>query len=226
MIKGHLWHLIAHDNARYQQRFALSSLSSGRTLFLSQMPESQPEVPAPLIESRILLIRGAKVLLDRDLAGLYQVKPIALRQQVRRNPKRFPPDFLFELSEKETEGLLSQNVIPSRRSLGGAKPLAFTEQGIAMLSSVLTSDRAIEVNIVIMRTFVRLRQLLATHEELAQRLDQLEWRQGEQEGRVQYVFETIQQLIEAPAEEPVKRRYGFAIDSNQSAAENGGWGPD
>lgn len=88
--------------------------------------------------------------LDRDLARLYQVKPIALRQQVHRHPRRFPPDFLFELSEEEAALLLSQNVIPSRRSLGGPKPLAFTEQGIAMLSSVLTSKRAIKVKIAIM----------------------------------------------------------------------------
>lgn len=173
------------------------------------MPDPATEPPAPSIESRILLIRGAKVLLDRDLAVLYRVRPIALRQQVRRNPKRFPADFLFELEEDEIAALLSQNVIPSRRNLGGAKPLAFTEQGIAMLSSVLTSERAIEVNIAIMRTFVKLRQLLATHEELARRLDQLEWRQSEQEGRVQYVFETIQHLIEAPTHPEPKRRIGF-----------------
>lgn len=179
------------------------------------MPESPAELAIPLIESRILLLRGQKVLLDRDLARLYHVRPIALRQQVRRNPKRFPVDFMFELSEAEIAILLSQNVIPSRRSLGGAKPLAFTEQGIAMLSSVLTSERAMEVNIAIMRTFVRLRQLLSTHEELAHRLDALEWRQSEQEGRVQYVFETIQQLIEAPAEEPSKRRIGFPTNQMQ-----------
>lgn len=171
------------------------------------MPTTPETQPVPLIESRILLIRGHKVLLDRDLAQLYQVRAIALRQQVRRNPKRFPDDFLFELTEEEVESLLSQNVIPSRRSLGGGKPLAFTEQGIAMLSSVLTSDRAIEVNIAIMRTFARLRQLLATNEELARRLDELAWRQEEQESRVQYVFETIQHLIEAPVEP--KRRIGF-----------------
>ena len=170
--------------------------------------------PVPLIESRIFLIRGQKVLLDRDLARLYQVKPIALRQQVRRNPKRFPPDFLFELDEAEIESLLSQNVIPSRRSLGGAKPLAFTEQGIAMLSSVLTSERAVEVNIAIMRTFVKLRQLLATHEELAQQLEELRWRQEEQEERVQYVFETIQQLIQAPSVPP-KRRIGLPVSQAQ-----------
>lgn len=164
--------------------------------------------PGPVIESRIYLIRGQKVLLDRDLARLYQVKPIALRQQVRRNPKRFPSDFMFELDEEEVEALLSQNVIASRRSLGGSRPLAFTEQGIAMLSSVLTSERAVEVNIAIMRTFVRLRQLLATNEELARRLDQLEWRQNEQDQQIHTVFETIQHLIEAPDEEP-KRRIGF-----------------
>jgi hypothetical protein len=170
-------------------------------------------VAAPLIESRILLIRNAKVLLDRDLAKLYQVKPIALRQQVRRNPKRFPADFMFELDENEVAALLSQNVIPSRQSLGGAKPLAFTEQGIAMLSSVLTSDRALEVNITIMRTFVKIRQLLATHEDLAHRLDELEWRESERDGKVQYVFETIQHLIEAPEPEPLpKRQIGFPTD--------------
>ena len=173
------------------------------------MPPAET-APMPLIESRILLIRGQKVLLDRDLARLYQVKPIALRQQVRRNPKRFPPDFLFELDEAEIDALLSQNVIPSRRSLGGAKPLALTEQGIAMLSSVLTSERAVEVNIAIMRTFVKLRQLLATHEELAQQLEELRWRQDEQEERVQYVFETIEKLIQAP-EVPPKRRIGLPL---------------
>jgi hypothetical protein len=89
--------------------------------------------PGPVIESRIYLIRGQKVLLDRDLARLYQVKPIALRQQIRRNPKRFPSDFMFELDEEEVEALLSQNVIASRRSLGGSRPLAFTEQDIAIM---------------------------------------------------------------------------------------------
>jgi len=112
--------------------FSLPSLSE-YTVFESKFLPAAETAPMPLIESRILLLRGQKVLLDRDLARLYQVKPIALRQQVRRNPKRFPPDFLFELDEAEIDALLSQNVIPSRRSLGGAKPLAFTEQGIALL---------------------------------------------------------------------------------------------
>jgi hypothetical protein len=156
------------------------------------MPKSET-APVPFIESRIWWIRGQKVLLDRDLAHLYEVKAIALRQQVRRNPKRFPVDFMFELTEEDVEALLSQNVIPSRRSLGGARPLAFTEQGIAMLSSVLTSERAIEVNIAIRRSFVRLRELLASHEDLARQLDELRWKQEEQGQQIQAVFETIQQ---------------------------------
>ena len=175
------------------------------------MPDSAAE-PAvvPLIESRILLIRGQKVLLDSDLAALYQVETRALNQAVRRNAERFPEDFMFQLSLEETQALTSQSVISNQGGRGGRRyrPYAFTEQGIAMLSSVLQSKRAIGVNIAIVRTFVRLRQLLATHEDLARRLDQLEWRQSEQEGRVQYVFETIQQLIEAPEIEP-KRRIGF-----------------
>jgi hypothetical protein len=177
------------------------------------MPDSPPEVPAPLIESQILLIRGQKVLLDADLARLYQVTTGNLNLAVRRNQERFPEDFMFQLSKEEFENLRLQF---ARSSWGGRRhpPYAFTEQGIAMLSSVLNSARAIQVNIAIMRTFVRLRQILATHEELALRLEHLEWRQYEQAGQIQTVFETIKQLIDAPAEtdppsvEP-KRRIGF-----------------
>jgi hypothetical protein len=168
-----------------------------------------------LVESRILLLRAQKVLLDSDLAALYQVETGALNRAVRRNSDRFPEDFMFQLTSEEVESLICQSGISknSHETRGGRRfrPYAFTEQGIAMLSGVLTSKRAVEVNVAIMRTFVRLRQLLATHEELARRLDQLEWRQSEQGSRVQYVFETIQQLIEAPAPLPVepKRSIGF-----------------
>ncbi|MBV9266113.1 MAG: ORF6N domain-containing protein [Acidobacteriaceae bacterium] len=162
---------------------------------------------APVLESRIWLIRGHKVLLDADLAELYQVTTGNLNLAVRRNKERFPPDFMFQLTKAEFDNLRLQI---ARASWGGRRtpPYAFTEQGIAMLSGVLTSARAVEVNIAIMRTFVRLRQLLATHEELARRLDQLEWRQNEQGQQIHAVFETIQHLIEAPADEP-KRRIGF-----------------
>src|SRR6266404_5530915 len=117
------------------------------------------------VERRILLLRGQNVILDFDLAELYGVETRALKQAVRRNLDRFPPDFMFELSAAEIKKLVSQTVIPTRGTLGGAIPMAFTEQGVAMLSSVLRSARAVQVNIAIMRTFVRLREMLLSNAE-------------------------------------------------------------
>ncbi len=162
-------------------------------------------VPVERIERAILLIRGHKVMLDRDLAELFGVKAIALRQQVSRNEARFPPDFMFRLSPEEAEALVSQNVIPSRRSLGGSLPYAFTQEGVAMLSSVLRSERAVLVNIQIMRTFVRLREMLASNVELARRLDELETKYDAQ---FRVVFDAIRQLMAPPAPRS-QRRIGF-----------------
>jgi hypothetical protein len=170
-----------------------------------QKPTEQQLVPIEVIERRILLLRGHKVMLDRDLAALYKVKPIALRQAVKRNTNRFPADFVIQLSPKEAEALVSQNVIPSRRSLGGFLPYAFTEQGVAMLSSVLRSERAAVVNVAIMRTFVRLRQILATNKELAERLAAMEKKYDQ---RFKVVFDILKQLMEPPPEPP-KRPIGF-----------------
>ena len=169
--------------------------------------------PVLLIERRIWLVRGHKVLLDADLAQLYQVETRALNQAVRRNLERFPEDFMFQLTEAEAETLRSQSVISNEDRRGGRRyrPYAFTEQGVAMLSSVLRSQRAIEVNIAIMRTFVRLRQLLASHDDLAQQLEDLRCRQEEQQQQIQAVFEVIEQLIEAPA--GPKKRIGFPTTS-------------
>ena len=165
------------------------------------------------------LIRGQKVMLDADLAALYEVLTKNLNLAVRRNRTRFPEDFMFQLTAGEVDSLRLQ-FATSNAGRGGRRyyPYAFTEQGIAMLSAVLRSERAIEVNIAIMRTFVRLRQLLATHEEIARRLEALEWRQNEQGQQIQAVFETIQQLIEAPAEAP-KRRIGFPTAVEPGVAE-------
>jgi hypothetical protein len=162
-------------------------------------------LPAERIERAILLIRGHKVMLDRDLAALYGVRPIALRQQVRRNSKRFPADFMLRLTAEEADRLVSQSVIPSRRSLGGYLPYAFTQEGVAMLSSVLRSERAIEVNIEIMRAFVRLRELLATHKDLARKLDDLE---KKYDAKFRVVFDAIRELMAPPAPKP-KRVLGF-----------------
>ena len=125
-------------------------------------------------EWRIVFLRGHKVLLDADLVELYEVPTRRLNEQVRRNRSRFPPDFALELSAEEFTALRSQSAI-SKPGRGGRRhlPLAFTEQGVAMLSSVLRSERAVQVNIAIMRAFVRLREMLATHRDLAQRLEQM-----------------------------------------------------
>lgn len=143
-------------------------------------------------------------MLDFDLADLYGVETRALKQAVRRNEDRFPDDFRFNLSDEEIQGLVSQNVIPSRRKLGGATPMAFTEQGVAMLSSVLRSQRAVHVNIAIMRAFVRLRELLLGNAELAIKLAELERKYDSQ---FKVVFDAIRQLM-TPPEKP-RRRIGF-----------------
>ncbi len=158
------------------------------------------------IERRIFLIRSCKVMIDRDIALLYGVKPIALRQQVKRNLDRFPDDFMFQLDKDEVENLLSQNVIPSRRSLGGAMPYAFTEQGIAMLSSVLTSKRAVQVNIQIMRTFSKIREFMTTHKDIRYKVEELEKKYDQQ---FKFVFEAIKRLISYPNEAYKKTKIGF-----------------
>ena len=143
-------------------------------------------------------------MLDKDLAMLYKVKPIALRQQVTRNQERFPDDFMFQLNDREVDSLVSQNVIPSKRSLGGYNPYVFTEQGVAMLSSVLRSRQAVFVNIQIMRAFVKLRKILATHKELAHKLEELE---KKYDAQFRVVFEAIRQLMKE--EEKPKGKIGF-----------------
>jgi phage regulator Rha-like protein len=160
-------------------------------------------IPIEAIASRIYMIRGAKVMLDRDLAELYGVETGQLKRAVRRNIDRFPPDFMFELSKKELEDWRCQF---GTSSWGGTRyqPMAFTEQGVAMLSSVLHGKRAIQVNIQIMRAFTQLRQLLATHEDLKAKIEDMESKYDEQ---FQVVFEAIRQLL--TDDEKPKRKIGF-----------------
>jgi phage regulator Rha-like protein len=166
--------------------------------------QSPRPAASDLLEHRIYLIRGQRVMLDRDLAGLYGVKAIALRQQLKRNRDRFPKDFVFQLNKKEIALLLSQNVIPSARELGGSKPYAFTEQGVAMLSSVLTSRTAVQVNIAIMRAFVRMREIRIEHADLLHRIQEMELRY---DGQFDEVFEAIRALTVPP--DPPRRPIGF-----------------
>ncbi len=177
---------------------------------------SQLPVPVEMIERRIYLIRGNKVMLDRDLAELYGAPTFRLNEQVKRNRKRFPDDFMFQLTRQESDVLTSQIAI-SKTGRGGRRtlPYAFTEQGVAMLSSVLNSDRAITVNIAIMRAFVQLREMLASHKDLARRMADLEREQKEQGEQIAAVFQAIQQLLEPP-EQP-KRQIGFRAPGNKTA---------
>ncbi len=170
------------------------------------MRESATVALHDAIENKIYLLRGKKVMLDNDLARLYGVETRVLNQAVRRNSNRFPDDFMFELTKTERANLMSQSVISS---WGGIRklPLAFTEQGVAMLSSVLKSEQAIHVNIQIMRTFTRLRQLLSSHADLKRKIEELETKYDQ---RFQIVFHAIKQLLEPSPKPP--RKIGFSTE--------------
>lgn len=175
-----------------------------------------PAVSPRGIEERIPLIRGQRVILDSDLAALYGVRTKALNQAVSRNLARFPADFSFQLTPAEQVGLRSQIVTSKGR--GGARYASrtFTEQGVAMLSSVLRSRRAIEVNVAIMRAFVHLREMLTSQTDLARRIDELEQRY---DGQFSDVFDAIRELASPPLPESPRPRIGFNVDA--SAATSG-----
>ena len=167
-------------------------------------------VPVELIEGKIFLIRGQKVMLDRDLAVLYGVETRALNQAVRRNIDRFPEDFMLRLTREEIMRI-SQFVIssvhPGIKTLKFSKNvMAFTEHGVAMLSSILNSPRAVQVNIQIMRTFAKLREIISQHKDLARRLDDLE---KKYDAQFKVVFDAIRQLIQSP--EPKRRPIGLQV---------------
>lgn len=184
-------------------------------------------IPLGQIENKIFLIRGHKVMVDKDLAKLYGVSTKRLNEQVRRNMRRFPEDFMFRLTKEEilrfqigtpclrsqfatlNEPIDTQGVTDSKRGKHlKYMPYVFTEQGVAMLSSILNSERAIQVNIAIMRAFVKLRQILFANKELAHKLKELEGKIEKHDTEIQAIFEAIRQLM-APLPEPPKRRIGF-----------------
>ena len=169
-------------------------------------------VPVEIIEKHILVLRNQKVMLSTDLAELYGVEPREMIQAVKRNIKRFPDDFMLQLTQDEDKLLRSQNVILKKGRGQHTKypAYAFTEQGIAMLSSVLNSDRAIAVNIEIMRAFVRLREMVASHKELSKKLEELE---KKYDAQFKVVFDAIHALLEPPKKP--KRRIGFETSEGQ-----------
>ena len=169
-------------------------------------------VPTEVIENKILLIRGKKVMLDRDLAGLYGVLNKSLNQAVKRNIRRFPADFMFQLSKRELGNLKSQFVTSS---WGGIRklPYVFTEHGILMLSSVLNSERAVQVNIQIMRAFTKLREVMMTHKDLRRKIKDIIIRQETKfknyDKQIQYIFKVINEILNPVIPEPPKKKYGL-----------------
>lgn len=165
-----------------------------------------PLLPASEISHKIYFLRKTRVMLDSDLAVLYRVSTKNLNKAVKRNASRFPPDFMFQLRPKEVETLRFQSGTSSRAMHGGRRylPYAFTEHGVAMLSSVLHSDRAVQVNIAIMRAFLQLRAMLATHEDLRRKITEIEKRY---DSKFHAVFATLRQMLETPI--PPKKQIGF-----------------
>jgi hypothetical protein len=162
-------------------------------------------IPSERIINKIYIIRNRKVMLDRDLAELYGVKTMVLNQAVKRNMKRFPEDFMFQLTKKEMENWISQIVISKSERMGLRKlPYVFTEQGVAMLSSVLNSNRAIQVNIQIIRTFTRIRELLVTNEALHHKIMEME---KKYDGNIQKIFQILGELLED--DKRPRRKIGF-----------------
>jgi phage regulator Rha-like protein len=168
------------------------------------MEGRQSQISLEQIEKLIFIVRGQKVMLSTHLAELYEVEPRVLIQAVKRNIDRFPSDFMFVLTYQEFANLKSQFVISSWGGMRRANPYAFTEQGVAMLSSVLRSKRAVQVNIEIMRAFVRLREMLSTHKELARKLKELEERLEKHDEDIGLIFEAIHQLMSPPDKPPKK----------------------
>jgi hypothetical protein len=164
-------------------------------------------LPDDVVMEKIYVIRGQKVMLDRDLAELYGVLPRRLREQVARNRKRFPTHFMFRLTNKETQIMVSQNAIPSIKQLGGHLPFAFTEHGILMLANVIKSDQAMKMSIRIIEIFVKLREALLTHKDILLKIEQLERKIGQHDEDIKIIFSCVKEIIN-PAAGPM-RKIGF-----------------
>jgi hypothetical protein len=168
---------------------------------MSKKLNSEILIPSERIAARIMFMREEKIMLDFHLAELYGIETRALKQAVKRNIERFPSDFMFELSKDEINSLVSQNVIPSKGQLGGAVPYAFTEPGVAMLSSILKTKTAVNVNIAIMRTFVKLRKMMFNYKEVLKWQTDTDRKLGEHDDKLLLIFEYLKQFEETKIQE-------------------------
>lgn len=161
------------------------------------------------ILNRIYVVRGEKIMLDRDLAELYGIETRVLKQSVKRNMERFPGDFMFRMTGKEIDGMVSQNVIPSKSYFGGAAPFCFTEQGVTMLSCILNSKTAIEVNLRVVRVFVKMREYALTHKEILLQLAKLEKEVKGNSRDIENIFAVLKELIAKEAKPTPRNKIGF-----------------
>jgi hypothetical protein len=169
-------------------------------------------LPDEAIISKIYLVRGKKVMLDKDLAELYEAKALRLREQVKRNIERFPENFMFRLTGEETEFMVSQNAIPSKQHLGGHLPYVFTEHGVLMLANVLKSERAIKMSIRIIEVFVKAREMLLAHKDILLKIEKIEQKLAGHDDKILLIFEYLRQLEQAKQqqeEQTGRKRIGF-----------------
>lgn len=173
------------------------------------MTEKAMILPDEVVLSRIYQLRGLKIMLDRDLADLYDIKPIRLREQVKRNQSRFPENFMLRLTEDEVDHMVSQNAIPSKQALGGSLPYAFTEFGILQLSNVLKSERAIQMSIRIIEMFVMLREMVLLHKDVSILVEQVEKRLAKQDQKIDVLFTYLNRFMDK-VDSP-KGQIGFKV---------------
>lgn len=177
--------------------------------------ESRLVVPDEVVMNKIYVIRNQKVMLDKDLAELYGAKSIRLREQVKRNFSKFPPHFMFQLTESEVEIMVSQNAIPSKSHLGGSLPYVFTEHGVLMLANVLKSERAIEVSIRIIELFVKLREMILTNAELRYDIEKIKKKLDNQDKNMEIVFRYLDELLEKKENPKQRAKIGYKMSSNK-----------
>jgi len=171
-------------------------------------------IPDEVLVNKIYLLRNHKIMLDRDIAELYGVKTIRLREQVKRNIERFPSNFMFQLDEKEVDIMVSQIAIPSRQHLGGSLPYAFTEHGVLMLANVIKSEQAIQMSIRIIEIFVKIREMILTHKDILRKLEQLERQVVSNSEEIQIIFTALKHLLNPPAQEQ-RKPIGFRNSHNE-----------
>jgi hypothetical protein len=168
-----------------------------------------------VVMNKIYYVRKQKIMLDRDLASIYGVEPIRLREQVKRNRERFPANFMFRLTDREAARMVSQNAIPSKKQLGGFLPYAFTEHGVLMLAAVLRSDKALQASIRIIEIFVKMREMLLSSKDILQQMQKAEKMLVAHDEDIQLIFEYLKQLLNPQESEPPRNRVGFRRKDEQ-----------